>query len=343
MTYLTDEQVKLLLRPIHPRRVLQRDGMSYVEGYDIRAELNRVFGFGRWSEEILSQDMVCETNVKTKAGKDAWYVVYRTRIRLTVCAPDGTVITRYDGSHVGESTHPVRGEAHGNALTNSETYALRRCAINLGDQFGLSLYNKGSLEAIVRWTLVRPEQGAEAATTDTDDVLQVSAENSAPAPAEDESAGETFDSATPAEPREQPAEHPADDPWATRPWIEVATETAASLKAKEAGTKLWKEAADKAHKHEITREEAKHVQDLIAARIDDLRKEESAKLLRLLSEDDPWRLKVEGLSEDEEARAALEELSGLVTSKQVDMTRANRISRAIVARFPQSAKTEEAA
>ena len=70
-------------------------------------------------------------------------------------------VTFHDGSHVGESTHPVFGEAHGNALTNSETYALRRAAINLGDQFGLSLYNKGSLEAIVRWTLVRPEQAAD--------------------------------------------------------------------------------------------------------------------------------------------------------------------------------------
>lgn len=177
--YLSDDQVALLLKPIHPNRVLARDGLSYVEGYDIRAELNRVFGFGRWSQEILKQDVVCETATKTKAGREAWYVVYRTTMRLTVHAPGGRMITFYDGSHVGESTHPVRGEAHGNAVTNSETYALRRCAINLGDQFGLSLYNKGSMEAVVRWTLVRPVL----VTPDTDDVPQVEAEteeNAAP-------------------------------------------------------------------------------------------------------------------------------------------------------------------
>jgi hypothetical protein len=168
--YLSKEQVALLLKPIHPQRVLQLKGMSYIEGYDVRAELNRVFGFARWDQEILDQAMICEENVKTNAGRDAWYVVYRTRMRLQIHAPDGSFLTHYDGSHVGESTHPVRGEAHGNAITNSETYALRRCAINLGDQFGLGLYNKGSLDAIVRWTLI----GGESA--DTDDIIQVAAE-----------------------------------------------------------------------------------------------------------------------------------------------------------------------
>lgn len=183
-SYFSGEQVALLLKPIHPARVLQLKGMSYIEGYDARAELNRVFGFGRWSEEILEQSLVAETETKTNAGKPAWNVVYRSRIRLTIHAPDGTLLTFYDGAHVGESTHPIRGEAHGTALTASETYALRRAAINLGDQFGLSLYNKGSMDALVRWTLVRPPSGAETTTTDTDDVPAVQAEASAPEPAE---------------------------------------------------------------------------------------------------------------------------------------------------------------
>jgi Rad52/22 family double-strand break repair protein len=170
--YLSAEQVSLLLKPVHPQRVLVRDGMSYVEGYDIKAELNRVFGFARWSAEILDQALVCENETTTSRGKNAWYVVYRTSLRLTVCAPDGTSLCRYEESHVGESTHPVRGEAHGNALTNSWTYALKRCATSLGDQFGLSLYNKGSRDPIVRWTLVDPR----ATEADTDDVIAVNPE-----------------------------------------------------------------------------------------------------------------------------------------------------------------------
>ena len=175
MTYFSAEQVGILLKPIHPRRVSNLRGMSYVEGYDVKAELNRVFGFGRWDTEILGQSLVCEREVKTSKGGDAWYVVYTTSLRLTVKAPDGTVVCRHEESHAGNSTHPDQGEAHGNALTNSWTYALKRCATNLGDQFGLSLYGKGSQQALVRWTLV-PGQTAEAVGVDDDDVPQVSPE-----------------------------------------------------------------------------------------------------------------------------------------------------------------------
>jgi recombination DNA repair RAD52 pathway protein len=178
--YLSDAQVSLLLKPIHPNRVLALKGLSYVAGHDIRAELNRVFGFGRWSEETMDQQLVCESETKTSGGKPAWYVVYRTRVRLTIYTPDGSHLTFYDGAHVGESTHPIRGEAHGNALTNSQTYALKRAAHNLGDQFGLSLYDKGSLEPLVRWTLVRPEPVA----ADTNDVPVVQTEEGAETPAE---------------------------------------------------------------------------------------------------------------------------------------------------------------
>lgn len=171
--YLTDKQVELLLKPIHPQRVLSLKGLAYVAGHDIRAELNRVFGFCRWSEEILHQHLICENEAKTSKGAAAWFVVYNSRVRLTIMSPDGNPLTFYDGSHTGSNLHPDRGEAHGNAITNSATYALRRAAINLGDQFGLSLYNKGSLEPIVRWTLVGDEPA------DTDDVVQVEAEDEA--------------------------------------------------------------------------------------------------------------------------------------------------------------------
>ena len=176
MTYFTSEQVDLLLKPIHPRRVNVRDGMSYVEGYDIKAELNRVFGFGRWDTEILSQAVVCEVAKKMGNGRDGWYVVYRTSLRLIIKSPDGSEVCHYDESHVGESTHPIQGEAHGNALTNSWTYALKRCATNLGDQFGLSLYNKGQRGALVRWTLVRPEAAESERAVDENDVPEIAPE-----------------------------------------------------------------------------------------------------------------------------------------------------------------------
>lgn len=155
-SYLTTEQIDRLLAPINPRRVLARDGMAYVAAHDVKAHLTRIFGFGRWSSEVVSQDLVFEEAKQMKNGKDGWYVCYRTVVRLTVCAPDGTVLAVYTEGHVGDNTGPTRGDVHGNAIANSESYALKRCAAMLGDQFGLSLYEKGSKQAFVKGTLVHP-------------------------------------------------------------------------------------------------------------------------------------------------------------------------------------------
>lgn len=168
--YLTEEQVAKLLEPIHPRRVSTRDGMAYVEAHDVKAHLTRIFGFARWSSDVIDQQLIAERQVQTKNGKDAFYVCYRSIVRLTICAPDGTVLATYTEGHVGDSTHPTQGDAHGNALTNSESYALKRCAIALGDQFGLSLYNRGQTSKIVGKTLVAMpgEQQQKASDVDAD-------------------------------------------------------------------------------------------------------------------------------------------------------------------------------
>ena len=379
MTYFTDEQVKLLLKPIHPKRVRVRDGMSHVEGYDIRAELSRVFGFGRWSSEVLEQVVLCEreTTTKTytdkrtgeqKGGNPAWYVVYRTRVRLTIHAPDGTLVTFHDGSHVGESTHPVLGEAHGNALTNSETYALRRAAINLGDQFGLSLYNKGSLDAIVRWTLVRPEQAVGASVTDTDDVPQVSAESPASGiSADDESAGGAFDEANAPEPvlaprdadegdladdartaiasaRRDAAAAVAGDAW-ERPWLEWALDQAITFTVIKAGQELWREAAAKGRSGECTPEEVKQVHDLLTARFEDLKRKPAAPsadafaaaLARL---DGDWAEKVGGIADEGEARKVIAEVD---RSTVMTAARRHHIRDAVLVRWPGAADAEGSA
>lgn len=160
--YLTQPQQDVLLRPISRGRVgTTPQGMSHVEAYEIRAHLNRVFGFARWSAEVTAQQMVFEDSTtkrkKNKQGEEygdpytAWTVCYRTILRLTVCAKDGTVLASYSEGATGQSQNqPSRGDAHDNALKTSESQALKRCATNLGDQFGLSLYKKGSLNPLVR-------------------------------------------------------------------------------------------------------------------------------------------------------------------------------------------------
>lgn len=177
---LTAEQITQLLRPINPRRVLQAEGQSHVSQQDIRAHLTRIFGFGGWDKEILELRCVRDTTITVpgKNGRPAREgvpaVTYVCRMRLTVRDPDGNVVKVSEDVGTGTSPNlPGFGDAHDFAAKNAVSYALKRCATDLGDQFGLSLYNKGQVGALVGVTLVRPGAG-DAGDVEADVPQQVS-------------------------------------------------------------------------------------------------------------------------------------------------------------------------
>jgi hypothetical protein len=175
--YLSKEQVDKILAGINPGRVSERDGQSYLQAYEVRAQMARVYGIARWSSEVVEQHMLFEREVKTKAGKDAWYVGYRSIVKITVYAPDGTYLATYTEGHAGSSTHPELGEAHGNAITNSESYAFKRAAVMaLLDDGGLSLYGRGSKRPLVNRTLFYPFEGSKQAAAQVEPTGQVEEE-----------------------------------------------------------------------------------------------------------------------------------------------------------------------
>ena len=120
------------------------------------------------------------------------------------------------------------------------------------------------------------------------------------------------------------------------PWTDQALEQAASFKTEAEAQALWRESAAAVLDGRCTPNEATHIQNLINARIADRRKDAATRILRKLDGDDPWRLKVEELASLADAQDALRELAA-VAPDQVDMDRANLISRAIVALFPKAA------
>lgn len=177
MSQLNARQVEVLLQPIKPGRVATRDGQSNVEAYDIRAHLTRMFGFGNWSLTSTHEpQMIYEQPTETRAGKPAFKVAYRATLALEIRDPNGDHLATYTGSAVGESIMPdfKRGDAHDMALKTAESQALKRAAMNLGDQFGLSLYAGGSLNAVVRATLVNPDDDslARSIAMDEPDVVE---------------------------------------------------------------------------------------------------------------------------------------------------------------------------
>lgn len=155
------DQVDTLLMGINPSRVLaDGKGHAHVSQQDVTAHLIRTFGFGNFDTHIVALDLVFEQPAAPKNGQDRpgrFDVCYRATMELTVRNRRGEIVARYENVSTGTAEAQKRGDAHDLASKSAVSLALKRCTINLGDQFGLSLYNKGQTLPLVRKTLVMPD------------------------------------------------------------------------------------------------------------------------------------------------------------------------------------------
>jgi Rad52/22 family double-strand break repair protein len=171
------EQTKALLNPINPARVFTANGQSHVPYFEVVAHLIRVFGFGNHMIEVLGTELVFETlrpesqagnytrkvnNVETEFPKSGapnlwrYDVCYRAMVRLTIFDRAHNLVTFFENVSTGDASNQTRADGHDLALKSAVSLATKRCAINLGDQWGLSLYNKGKRTALVVGTKVLP-------------------------------------------------------------------------------------------------------------------------------------------------------------------------------------------
>jgi len=182
---LTPVQIAYLTSALDRNRTATRrqgsSTLTYMEAWDIRRTLNRVFGFGGWSEEIVESRLIkVETDIPKKdrdgnvTGVTAFRVTMQTRTRLRIHQLGAS----YDGEAMSTQAGAVVGDVGDFALKTSASDAIKRAAMNLGTQFGLSLYNKGSFDDVVnsQWLLAvgqRPQDVEAAAIQQAhDDMLQ---------------------------------------------------------------------------------------------------------------------------------------------------------------------------
>ncbi|MFJ3283363.1 Rad52/Rad22 family DNA repair protein [Streptomyces halstedii] len=187
-------QLRMLHGGINSNRVRNLRGMSHLEAWDVRRQLIRIFGFGGFDIETISLDLVAE-HEKKQGDRSRWTVVYRAQVRLIVKDTCGNPIGYFDDGAAGDSVNqPSLGDAHDMAMKTAFSQALKRCAVNLGDQFGLSLYNDGSKDAVVGFSAAHPPQEwkpkAQPPEPEPEDppvrpepTAQQDAEEAAPAPA----------------------------------------------------------------------------------------------------------------------------------------------------------------
>jgi DNA repair and recombination protein RAD52 len=126
-----------LLRDAVKSRQQGGSKVSYIEGWHVIAEANRIFGFDKWTRETL--DIKCVSEREREIGQSkaqGWGVTYVVKCRIIV---DGVA---REGCGAGHGIDRDLGQAHESAIKEAETDAMKRAFMTFGNPFGLALYDK---------------------------------------------------------------------------------------------------------------------------------------------------------------------------------------------------------
>lgn len=163
---LTDMQLKQLMTNLHPARIESKQGMSYLAAWDVKATLIRVFGFGGFSSEVTESSILKAEQIAqaSNANKLNWSITAKATVRLTIHQL-GAVYTE---TAIAGSKQPDFTESADMAIKSAESDALKRAAIFLGTQFGLSLYNDGKPDEIIKAVLAPDQEWSRGARVKRD-------------------------------------------------------------------------------------------------------------------------------------------------------------------------------
>ncbi len=144
------EQITALSAPLDRAKVRQREQgrsqVSYLEGWQVIAEANRIFGFDGWQRETVA--LRCVNQSERTIGREqkpGWGVTYTARVRISVSTAGQPALIR-EGSGAGHGIDIDLGQAHESALKEAETDAMKRALMTFGNPFGLALYDKRQRE-----------------------------------------------------------------------------------------------------------------------------------------------------------------------------------------------------
>lgn len=120
--------------------------IPYLEGDVVIQAANRIFGHDGWSTYTESPVERFEIGIKVKDRKEIVVYTYTVPVRCEFhgLLEDGTIHTISKGDIGKNSTQSEAFQQHEMAISGCATDALKRCMRHLGNQFGLTLYDKDS-------------------------------------------------------------------------------------------------------------------------------------------------------------------------------------------------------
>ena len=164
------KQVQALRRSLNSRHVRTREAngreLSYIEGWYVISEANRIFGFDGWNRETV--DSRC---VLARENRGSFLAVYVAKVRITVHAEATMIVREGHGSAEGRGTSP--GEVHDIALKAAETDATKRALSTFGKPFGLELYRKDKAPRLHNQATLQPASASPRLGSHPDDTTPI--------------------------------------------------------------------------------------------------------------------------------------------------------------------------
>ena len=198
------KQLAALSAPLDRANVRQREQgrgrVSYLEGWQVIAEANRIFGFDGWQRQTIA--VRCVAQAERNIGRDqkpGWGVTYTARVRVTVTAGGLMPLVR-EGSGAGHGIDVDLGQAHESALKEAETDAMKRALMTFGNPFGLALDDKAQRQVS---SAAGQGDGAQRPPVSLPPAEAPAAAGTSPAQGRTQAAASTAQQSAPADPGQQ--------------------------------------------------------------------------------------------------------------------------------------------
>lgn len=154
-SYLTEEQIAELQKPLDERRIERRRAkfgvVEYLPTWDVINRANEIFGYGGWQREIKRLEKVYEEEI------DGTYTVaYLCESRVSV----GEIVHE-DVGFGSAINYPDPVGAHEKAMKAAVSDSLKRCLRAFGPQFGLLLYRSADKREVEEATPTEPQLATE--------------------------------------------------------------------------------------------------------------------------------------------------------------------------------------
>lgn len=139
---LTETQIEELQKPLDGKHVKRRAQsgvtLSYLEGWKVIEEANRIFGHDGWHRETVNLSQ-CGEEVDAKGRHKVGYIA---KVKITVTGPEDKLDIIREGWGFGNGLNASKCDAHELAVKEAETDAMKRALMTFGWPFGLALYDK---------------------------------------------------------------------------------------------------------------------------------------------------------------------------------------------------------